>query len=69
MRKSALLAAIRQEIHHRDLSTFQDEKDKIVQPGCPACRKRFYTVNQLITHLTDDVLPPLLDRLSFEKNS
>jgi hypothetical protein len=54
MRKSALLAAIRQEIHRHDLSTFQDEKDKIVQPGCPACRKVIYTVSQFITHLTDD---------------
>jgi hypothetical protein len=68
MRKSALLAAIRQEMHRHDLSTFQDEKDKIVQPGCPACRKVIYTVNQFITHLSDDLLPPLLDRLSSEQN-
>jgi hypothetical protein len=68
MQKSALLAVIRQEIHLHDLSTFQNEKEGIVEPGCPACRKRLYTINQFITHLTDDVLPPLLDRLSSEEN-
>jgi hypothetical protein len=41
-----------------------DEKNKIVQPGCPMCRKTFYTVSQLVDHLSEDVLPPLLDRLS-----
>jgi hypothetical protein len=45
MRKSALLTAIRQEIHRHDLSTFQNEKDGIVEPGCPACRKRLYTIS------------------------
>ena len=54
---------IRTEIRKHDLSHFQEE-DKIVQPGCPRCRKRFYTVPQFIDHLTDDVLPRLLDRLS-----
>ena len=63
MFKSALLDAIRTEIRKHSLSHFQDE-DKIVTPGCPRCRKRFYTVPQFIGHLRDDVLPPLLDRLS-----
>jgi hypothetical protein len=35
-----------------------------VVPGCPACRKRFGTMPQFLDHLTDDVLPVLLDRLS-----
>ena len=56
MLKSALLDAIRTEIRKHDLSHFQDEKDKVVQPGCPLCKKRFYTVPQFIDHLTDDVL-------------
>jgi hypothetical protein len=36
-----------------------DEENKTVVPGCPKCRKRFYTVPQFIDHLSDDVLPPL----------
>jgi hypothetical protein len=64
MLKSALLAAIRQEIHRHNLSHFTDEENKTVVPGCPKCKKRFYTVPQFIDHISDDVLPPLLDRLS-----
>jgi hypothetical protein len=64
MQKSALLDAIRQEIHRHDLSHFMDEENKRVVPGCPKCQKRFFTVPQFIDHLSDDVLPPLLDRLS-----
>jgi hypothetical protein len=66
MQKSALLAAIRQEIHRHDLSHFMDEENKTVVPGCPKCRKRFYTVPQLLDHLSDHVLPALLDRLATE---
>ena len=64
MMKSALIAAIRQEIYRHDLSHFMDEENKRVVPGCPKCRKRFFTVPQFMDHLSDDVLPPLLDRLS-----
>jgi hypothetical protein len=55
-------------MRRHDLSHFTDEKNKIVQPSCPLCRKTFYTVSQFIDHLSDDVLPPLLDRLSSEQN-
>jgi len=68
MLKSQLLDAIRTEIRRHDLSHFQNEKDKIVQPGCPTCRKVFYTTSQFIDHLNDDVLPPLLDRLSSKEH-
>jgi hypothetical protein len=33
---------------------------------CSACRKHFGTVEQFKGHITDDVLPPLLDKLSTE---
>ena len=66
MMKSALLHAIQQEIRRHDLSHFQDGKDRMVRPGCPTCRKTFYTVSQFIDHVSEDVLPPLLDRLSSE---
>jgi hypothetical protein len=71
MQKSALLAAIQQEIHRHDFSHFLDEPPSIAQggkgvvvPGCPTCRKRFNTMSQFLDHLANDVLPPLLDMLS-----
>jgi len=67
MQKYAMLAAIQQEIRRHDLSHFQDAKDKMVHPGCPTCRKTFYTVSHFIDHINNDVLPPLLDRLSATK--
>jgi hypothetical protein len=69
MMKSALLAAITQELRRHDLSHFMDGKHRVVQPGCSTCRKAFYTVSQFIDHLSEDVLPPLLDRLSAEPKS
>ena len=36
----------------------------VVVPGCPTCKKRIGTLPQFLDHLTDDVLPALLDRLS-----
>jgi hypothetical protein len=71
MVKSELLAALRTEIHKHDFSHFVDEPPSIAQggrgvvvPGCPMCRKRFGTAPQFLDHLTDDVLPAVLDRLS-----
>jgi hypothetical protein len=64
MKKSELLRALQTEIQRHDLSTFMNEQHKVVEPGCPACRKRFQTVEQFIMHITHDVLPPLLDKLS-----
>jgi hypothetical protein len=66
MRKSALLRALQTEIQKHNLSTFMDEKEKIVITGCTLCRKHFGTVEQFKRHITDDVLPPLLDKLSSE---
>ena len=62
MLKSKLLGAIRTELRRHDLSHFQE--DRVVVPGCPRCKKRFFTVPQFITHINDDALPRLLDPLS-----
>jgi hypothetical protein len=35
-----------------------------VVAGCPTRRKEFGTVSQFLEHLTEDVLPRVLDRLS-----
>jgi hypothetical protein len=64
VKKSELLKAIREEILRHDLDTFMSAEHKIVQTGCSTYPKHFGTVEQLKRHLTDDVLPPLLDRLS-----
>jgi hypothetical protein len=64
LKKSELLKAIQNEIQRHNLSTFW--KDGVTQVGCSECRRVFGTVEQFKRHLTDDVLPPLLDRLSKE---
>jgi hypothetical protein len=74
MLKSGLLAALRTELHRQDFSHFVDEPPSVAQggqgvvvTGCPTCRKKFGTMPQFLDHLTDDVLPAVLDRLSQEK--
>jgi hypothetical protein len=62
--KSDLLRALQTEIQKHNLSTLMDEKDKIVITGCTVCRKHFGTVEQFKRHFTENVLSPLLDRLS-----
>jgi hypothetical protein len=64
MKKSELLRALQTEIGKHNLSTFMDEKDRVVITGFTFCRKHFGTVEQFKRHITDDVLPPLLDNFS-----
>jgi len=64
MRKSELLKALQTELVRHDLDTFRD--GNVVIPGCPLCRKRLNTVANFIDHISKDVLPALLDRLSSE---
>lgn len=66
MKKSELLNALQNEIQRHNLDTFMSREHRIVQTGCPLCERHFGTVEQFKRHLTDDVLPPLLDRLSKE---
>jgi hypothetical protein len=63
MKKSELLRAVQNEIQRHNLSTFMSAEHKIVQTGCSICQKHF---GQFKRHLSEDVLPPLLDRLSSE---
>jgi len=71
MQKSALLAAIQQEIHRHDFSHFVDDPPSVAQggkgivvSGCPACKKRINSMSQFLDHLANDALPALIDRLS-----
>jgi hypothetical protein len=66
MKKSELLRALQTEIQRHNLSTFMSAEHKIVQTGGSTCQKHFGTIEQFKRHLTDDVLPPLLDKLSTE---
>jgi hypothetical protein len=70
MQKSALLAALKAEIQRHDFSHFIGDPPSVAQggngvvvSGCPSCKKRFGTMPQFLDHLTDDVLPALLNRL------
>lgn len=62
-----ILATAKGELQKHSLSTFvvnppsvAEGGQGVVVTGCPACRKRFGTVNQLMQHLADDVLPVIL---------
>jgi hypothetical protein len=66
MKKSELLRALQTEIQKHNLSTFMNGHHKVVMTGYAFCRKHFGTVEQFKFHITDDVLPPLLDKLSVE---
>jgi hypothetical protein len=69
MQKSVLLAAIQNEIHQHDFSTFIEELASkggkgVVVPGCPMCKKRLNTVSQFLDRLANDAMPALINRLS-----
>lgn len=57
MKKSDLLRALQTEIRKHNLTTFVDPKHRVTVPGCPTCHQAFGTVEQFVSHLTDDVPP------------
>jgi hypothetical protein len=74
VQKSELLRELQKEIRRHDLSTFVDEPPSAAQggkgvtvPGCPSCTKRFGTIAQFLDHLTSDVLPAVINKLSADK--
>jgi len=65
--KAKILGAAKAELMKHSLDTFVDEPPSVAEggrgvvvTGCPNCRKIFGTVNQLMCHLADDVLPKIL---------
>jgi hypothetical protein len=71
MKKTDLLRALQTEIRRHTFDYYvenppamADGGHGVVVPGCPACRKRINTMPQFLDHLADDVLPPLVDKLS-----
>ncbi len=73
MKQSELLRALQAEIRRHAFDTFVDAPPSIAQggngvvtPGYPACRKRLFTMQTFMDHICNDVLPPLVDKLSTE---
>jgi len=63
----ALIASIQSELRRHSWDTFVDEPPSIahggrgvVVVGCPACRKKLYTVSQFVEHLARDVIPKVI---------
>jgi hypothetical protein len=56
----SILQDARKELSKHSLDTFTDKTHQVATPGCPRCKKSFYTVNQLVEHLAEDVLPQIL---------
>ena len=70
--KVRIYKAAKTELMRHSLDTFEDGGvsvalggSGVVVTGCPACRKKFQTTNQLMYHFADDVLPEIL-KTAFE---
>src|SRR5579862_4658839 len=60
-----LLAELQEELSQHAFSEFprQAGADSEVVTGCANCRKSFQTANELLEHLTKEVLPAAMQRL------
>ena len=61
-----LLATLQSEIQQHTLSTFRDDPGPkgVVVTACPKCRKKFQTIRQFVEHITRDVLPWVIAKVS-----
>lgn len=64
--RATALALARCELQRHTLGTFNENAPGsplgvIVVPDCPTCKVRLNTVDQLMRHLSDDVLPGVVD--------
>jgi hypothetical protein len=62
MEREQLLAALETEIRRHDFDCFVTEPLSIAQggkgvvvPGCPACKKKIYTMAQFTDHLVESI--------------
>ncbi len=58
---SSILQVAQAELPKHNLDTFTDKLHGVVTPGCPHCRKTFYTISQFAEHLANDVLPGIME--------
>ena len=66
MTRDQLLAIAKRELEHHDFSTFREPvpgspTGAVTRPGCPSCMLHLNTVPQFMQHLSDDVLPGIVD--------
>jgi hypothetical protein len=69
VKRRELLAIVQAELRKHDFDCFVDKsaplptgRKGVVVPGCPYCKKTFYTIAQFIEHLSFDVLPLIFER-------
>ena len=58
---STILRTAQSEIRKHSLDTFNDKLHGVTTPGCPHCLKSFYTISQFVDHISEDVLPRILE--------
>jgi len=73
MNAAILTQILQKEILRHDFDFFVDEPPSVAQggkgvvvSGCPACRKRMQTMHQFTTHLAEDVIPAVIQKLTAE---
>ena len=75
MDKAKIVVAVQAELRRHTWGTFIDEPPSVAQggkgvavTGCTACRIRTNNNAQYLKHLSDDVLPQILDRVLADDN-
>ena len=71
MQQSVLLRELQKEIRRHDLSTFVEDPPSVAQggkgvtvPGGPCCKETMRHNRTVLDHLTNDVLPTVINKLS-----
>jgi hypothetical protein len=71
VQQSVLLRELHKEIRRHDLSTFVEDPPSVAQggkgvivPGCPCCKETIRHNRTVLDHLTNDVLPTVINKLS-----
>jgi hypothetical protein len=57
-----LISALQREISRHSLDTFNEgTPDRpLITPGCPRCKKHLHTSDQLLDHISKDVVPAVV---------
>jgi hypothetical protein len=70
-----IISAVQQEIRKHVWDTFVDQPPVVrlgghgvVVPGCSACRKRINTMDQFLDHISNDVLPGVIENAVLASN-
>jgi hypothetical protein len=68
MDATPIISAVQQEIRKHIWDTFVEDPPLVRQgghgvvvPGCPSCRKRLNTIGQFLDHISNDVLPGVIE--------